>query len=111
MILVCTYSQENLISIAILVGIYDDKVQDAAVDDLEKHLTVENIFEIYCYFKENNANKALEKCNQFIVENFSKKELVESKALDIHPEIGVEFLKRKKCFRCIMHDLEECSCL
>ena len=99
---------KELIQIA---GIYDDKVQDAAVDDLEKHLTVENIFEIYHYFKENNASKALEKCYQFIVENFSKKDLVESKALDNHPEIGVEFLKRKKCFRCIMHDLEECSCL
>ena len=99
---------KELIQIA---GIYDDKVQEAAVEDLEKHLTVENIFEIYRYFKENKAEKAMEKCYQFIVDSFSKKDLMDSKALDVHPEIGVQFLKRKKCFRCIMHDLEECSCL
>ena len=75
-------------------GVYDDLIRIAAGKLLKRHFTKENIFELLKFCKTLDANNMIiESCQQFIIDSFDMKDLLEKKLLKDHPEIALEILK------------------
>jgi len=88
--------EETLKELIQIGGVYDSSVQDAAADLLKKHLTKENIFELYKFSKQNDSKTAMKHCQELILKEYTYPQLLDNGHLEEHPETAVEILKQNR---------------
>ena len=76
-------------------GVYDVTVQEIAWEHLTSNLVKKNVFEVLKFCKEREARNAVKICLQMIVNNFPRKELLDSGKFEEYPDLAVEFIKQE----------------
>ena len=80
----------------VIGGVYDVTVQEIAGEHLRSHLVKENVFEVLKFCKEREAKNAVKICLQMIVNNFTRKELLDSGKFEEYPDLALELIKQEQ---------------